>query len=255
MTPGLRVETRGAARVITIDRPERRNAIDRELAARLGVAIEQASDDPAVRGVVLSSVGPHTFLSGGDLRDFAGLVGAADGARQVRQMASGLAAIDRADVPVVAAVDGDVYGGGCELLLLCDQVILEEHATLSFRHVSMGLVPAWGGVSRLILRAGLERASAWLLQGHPIPAAAAREGGLASEVVPRGAALARALQIVEGLAPLSREAVAQMKRAVRATTSALVAAALPVEAKAFDAAWGSGAHRAALDVLAQRKKP
>jgi len=246
---GLGVERRGAACVVTVDRPDVRNAIDRELAARIGVAIEEASADPDVRGVVLASVGPDVFLSGGDLRDFAPLVHAADGARQVRAMASGLAAIDRADVPVIAAVNGDVYGGGCELLLLCDLVLVEEHASLSFRHVAMGLVPAWGGVSRLVLRAGLERAAEWLLTGRPIPAVEAAAHGLASEVVPRGAALDRALAWIDAVAGRDRAAVAQMKQILRASTAAMTVAARDVEAKAFDAAWGGAAHRTAMESI------
>ena len=97
-----------------------------------------------------------------------------------------LAACERADVPVIAAVQGDVYGGGCEFLLLCDLVIVESHAEIAFRHAKMGLSPAWGGLTRLVERVGPIEAARLLFTAEKIDAAEARRIGMVNEVVPEG---------------------------------------------------------------------
>jgi hypothetical protein len=140
----VRVDQRGHARLVTVSRPEKKNALDLRTADALREAIDDAAGDDEVRGIVLMGEG-NVFLSGGDLGEIARALEEADGAERVLEMGRLLGAIERAPVPVVAAVTGDVYGGGCELVLLCDFVIVEASAGFSFRHARMGLSPAWGG--------------------------------------------------------------------------------------------------------------
>jgi enoyl-CoA hydratase len=123
-----------------------------------------AAVDPSVRGVVVTGEGSESFVSGGDLRELSELAKADGGLDEVLAMAEQMSIIEACDVPVIAAVQGDTHGGGCELLLLCDMVIIEEHASLAFRHAKMGLSPAWGGMTRLIERVGPLEASRLLLR-------------------------------------------------------------------------------------------
>jgi enoyl-CoA hydratase/carnithine racemase len=250
----LRVETAGDAMVLTIDRPAVRNAIDRGLARRLGEAVRIASLDPRVRGVVIAAEGADTFVSGGDLRELAELSkGEGSGGREVLDMIDDLSACETCDVPVVAAVQGAVLGGGCELLLLCDLVVMEEHATLSFRHAKMGLSPAWGGATRLIERAGPLEAARLLFTAERIVAREALRIGLVNEVVPRGSARARAIARVARIADNPRSTVAALKRALREVRAARRGDALDRERDVFSERWGGGDHRQAMDAFLGRK--
>ncbi|WP_438039170.1 enoyl-CoA hydratase/isomerase family protein [Sorangium sp. So ce128] len=249
----LRVEAAGDAVVLTIDRPERRNAIDSDFAGRLGEAIRRASADPRVRGVVLTATSSDVFVAGGDIRELHALAaGGADGG-EVLRLFEGLAAFEESEVPIVAAVQGDALGGGCELLLLCDFVVVEEHAALSFRHVKMGLSPAWGGLTRLCERVGPLAAARLLLTAERIDAAEALRVGLVSEVVPTGAARSRAIAQVGRIAEGPRASVAAMKRSLHKVREALRASAAEVERRAFAEQWNGPEHRRAMDAFLSKK--
>ncbi len=241
----VRSEQRGSAQIVTISRPEKKNALDRRTAAALSDAIESASQDAGVRGVVLLGEG-DVYLSGGDLGEIAKALENEDGADQVLEMGRLLAAIERASVPVVAAVSGDVFGGGCELVLLCDYVIVEVSAGFSFRHARMGLSPAWGGAARLLERLGPQHAARLLFTADRVPASEAVALGLAATSVPDGAAAAHALDFVERVARADRAVVAEQKSLLARLRAAARGDAADIEAKSFRALWGQPAHRAAM---------
>jgi enoyl-CoA hydratase len=249
----LGVEAAGDAVVLTIDRPECRNAIDSAFARRLGEAIRLASSDPRVRGVVITAASGGVFVAGGDIRELHALAEGGAESGEVLAMFEGLSAFEESEVPIVAAVQGDVLGGGCELLLLCDFVIVEEHAALSFRHVKMGLSPAWGGLTRLCERVGPLQASRLLLTAERIGAAEALRIGLVSEVVPTGAARSRAIAQVNRIADSPRTSVAAMKRALCKVREALRASAVEVERGAFAEQWNGPEHRRAMDAFLSKK--
>lgn len=251
--PSLAVETVGDAVVLTVDRPETRNSIDRALAKAIGDAVRLASHDPRVRGVVLTGAGDATFLSGGDLNMIAALTREGSGGDEVLEMFDDLSACERCDVPVIAAVQGDVLGGGCELLLLCDLVIMEAHATLAFRHAKMGLSPAWGGLTRLVERAGPLEAARLLFTAERVPASEALRVGLVNEVVPKGGARARALATVGRIADNPRTTVAAMKRTLREVREARRGDAPAREREAFSQRWGAADHRDAVDAFLSKK--
>lgn len=251
--PRLLVESVGDAVVLTVDRPATHNAIDAALARAIAGAIRLAAQDPSVRGVVLTGAGDRTFTSGGDLNMLVQL--AQDGGRggAVLDIGDELAAVERADVPVIAAVQGDVYGGGCELLLLCDLVIIESHAQLAFRHAKMGLSPAWGGLTRLVERVGPIEAARLLYTAEKIDAVEAHRIGLVSEVVPKGAARARAIARVARVADNPRTTVAALKRALREVREARRGAAVDRERAIFSERWGAPDHRDAMDAFLTKK--
>ena len=245
----LRVESIGDAVVLTIDRPETKNAIDKDLARRVREAIRLAEGDPGVRGIVLTGAGGATFVSGGDLNEISRTVREHGGPEMVLGMYDDLAALEASDLPVIAAVQGDIYGGGCELMLLCDLVIIEEHASIAFRHAKMGLSPAWGGLTRLVERVGPLEASRLLFTAEKVTAAEALRLGLVSEVVPTGAARERALARVGRIADNARTVVAAHKRALREVRQALRGDAIERERAVFAEMWGGPAHQAALEAF------
>jgi enoyl-CoA hydratase/carnithine racemase len=248
----VHVETAGDALVLTIDRPETNNAIDRATAKQIGEAVTAASSDEKVRGVILAAAGERVFSAGGDLHEI--LAALDDGvAADVTSLFESLAAIEACDVPVIAAVQGDVFGGAAELLLLCDLVIIEEHVHIAFRHARMGLSPAWGGMTRLLERVGPLEASRMLLTAEKITAADAMRVGLVSEVVPRGFVRERALARVSHIADNPRSTVAALKRALREVRASLRAAAVASERAAFEERWGSSDHLSAMKTFRERK--
>jgi enoyl-CoA hydratase len=251
--PGsLLIETVGAAVVITVNRPATRNSIDEATARGISAAIAQASENEAIRGVVLAAAGP-TYLSGGDLNLLAALVDDARGAEAIVALGIELAAIEQSPLPVIAAVSGDVFGGGCEIVLLCDLVIVEEHAAFAFRHARMGLSPAWGGLTRLVERVGPVEAARLLYTAEKVDAVEAVRIGLAGEVVARGAARTRALARIATIAENPRESVGALKRALTDVRAARRGAAPALEREAFAQRWGSPDHRAAIRAFETRK--
>jgi enoyl-CoA hydratase len=243
---GLRVATEGAVRVLTIDRPHRKNAIDKATADALCDAIEAVSAEADVRGVVLTAAGDDVFVAGGDLKEIQDLVERGSDGEEVLATGRALGAIERCAVPVIAAVQGAVFGGGCELVLLCDLVVAEAHATFAFRHAKMGLSPAWGGLTRLLERVGPLEAARLLYTAESIPALDAQRIGLISEVVDKGASVARAKQLIARMADNARTSVAALKRALVDVRAARRASAVAIEERAFKDRWGGADHRAAM---------
>ncbi|MDI1477377.1 enoyl-CoA hydratase/isomerase family protein [Polyangium sp. y55x31] len=249
----LQIEPTGDALVLSIDRPKTRNALDRDLTRRLAEAVRVAEADPTVRGIVLTATGEETFVSGGDLHEISRAVRGGAGPSVVLDMYEDLAVLETSELPVVAAVQGNVYGGGCELLLLCDMVILEAHASLAFRHARMGLSPAWGGLTRLVERVGPIEAPRLMFSAERIGAEEAARLGLVNEVVPKGTSRERALARIGRIAESARAVVAAQKRALTAVRMAMRGDAIERERAIFAEVWGGEAHRAALDAFFKRR--
>lgn len=248
----LHVEACGDAVVMTIDRPARQNAIDRALAKKIAGAVKAANDDAAVRGVVLTAAGDRVFSAGGDLNEILSALDHGSGA-DITDVFTLLDEIEWCDLPVIAAVQGDVFGGAAEMLLLCDMVIIEEHVHIAFRHARMGLSPAWGGLSRLIERVGPLHAQRLLFTAEKVTAHEAERIGLVSEVVPRGFARERALARVSHIADNPRGTVAALKRATREVRELLRAPGIEREKAAFLERWGGPDHVAAMRAFRERK--
>jgi len=249
----LRVETVGDAAVLTIDRPSVKNAIDRKLAKQLGEAVRIASQNPAVRGVVVTSAGEDMFISGGDLKELSTFSQDAEGGREVIGMFSDLEIFETCEVPVVAAVQGNVLGGGCELLLLCDYVIAEAHVSLAFRQAKMGLSTAWGGMTRLVERVGPQEAARLLLWAEKVSAEEAQRIGLVGQVVPEGGSRAAAIARVNRIADIPRGVVASVKQTLQKVREARRSGAVEQERAAFEAMWGGTDHRRAMDAFMTRR--
>jgi enoyl-CoA hydratase/carnithine racemase len=245
------VSASAIARVVMLARPEKKNAISSELAEALGDAVERAAADPTVRAVILAAEG-DVFAAGGDLDEIAAGARAAGGAERVLAIGERLRVIEEAPVPVLTALTGDVYGGGCELVLLTDVIVAEEHARLSFRHARMGLAPAWGGTSRLVERVGSAVAARMLFTGEMIDAGTALDAGLVSELVATGGALQRCLTLAIELSKSSRDGVAGVKQSLVASLKGSRDAARAGEAAVFRRLFGGEAHLAAMKAAGRR---
>ncbi|MCR8899924.1 enoyl-CoA hydratase-related protein [Gordonia sp. GONU] len=203
------VADHGAVRVITLNRPERRNAIDLPLRYALAEALEAAADDNSVRAIVLTGAG-GVFCSGGDVSTMKRMP--AEEARPRAQAAQRvIRAIWATGKPVVAAVAGAAYGAGASLALACDRVIAEEGTRFSTAFTGVGLAGDMGIFASLPARVGAPRARQLLLMPQVIEAADGLTIGLIDRLVPAGRSLDEALADATTLAAGPGQAYATIK--------------------------------------------
>jgi enoyl-CoA hydratase len=184
------VERRDAVTVVTINRPEARNALDAETMAGIGEALVAAEDDTEVRAIVLTGAGDRAFCAGMDLRAFAAGGAVIDESRPGLEVFTGRVY----PKPIIAAVNGTAVAGGFELVLACDLAVVADHAKFGLPEVKRGLVAAGGGTNlprRIPLALALELA----LTGETFDASRALELGLVNRVVPGDRVLDEALAL------------------------------------------------------------
>jgi 2-(1,2-epoxy-1,2-dihydrophenyl)acetyl-CoA isomerase len=213
---GITATDRGPVRVLTIDRPARRNAMGTATAEALELALRAAADDDDVRAVVLTGAGGH-FSAGGDAESILEHVAGDDPELLALMRAFHRLVVEvwESRLPVVAAVSGVAYGGGVNLALACDLVVLSEDARLCQIFVRRGVVPDVGGAWLLPRLVGMQRAKELMLLAPEIDARHAERLGLANAVEPDAdAALERAVELAEQLATLPPYTVALSKKLI-----------------------------------------
>jgi enoyl-CoA hydratase len=204
----VRYERIGAAAVLTIDRPARRNAIDGPTAERLAEGLRSFEADPGARVLVLTGAGGQAFSAGADLT-------ALESFRGREYLPGGPEGFTRltASKPTIAAIDGWCVAGGMELALWCDLRVCTSASRFGFLERRWGVPLVDGGTQRLPRIIGLGRALDLILTGRDIDADEAERIGLVTQVVPAGEHLDRALAIAEGLAAFPQEAMLADRRA------------------------------------------
>ncbi|MEU7479652.1 crotonase/enoyl-CoA hydratase family protein [Lentzea sp. NPDC042327] len=209
MTAEVRTERIGSVLLITLDRPQARNAVNAAVAGGLTAALDELETTPELRAGVLTGAG-GTFSAGMDLK--AALKGESPSVP-----GRGFGGLTEAELtkPLVAAVEGVALGGGFELALACDLIVAAEDARFALPEVKRGLIAAGGGVVRLTDRIPHHLALELLLTGEPIDGRHAGELGLANRVVAPGEAAAVAVQLAEQIARNAPLALAAVKTVVR----------------------------------------
>ena len=205
----LRYEVRDAVAWLTIDRPDKLNAMTRGFFAELGEALDAATADPAVRVAVIHGEG-RCFSVGGDIAGFGDQRGAAERRAYVQEAVAALRAVETSPTPVIAAVHGRALGGGCELTLVCDIVVADETARFGMPEAGVGLVPGIG-VVRGRAHVSLHWMKYMVMTGLPLDAGAARLAGVVNVVVPEGGHLAEAERLAGLIAAQSPLALATAK--------------------------------------------
>jgi enoyl-CoA hydratase len=207
-TDKLLVERRGGVLVLTLNRPEVRNAIDTETAWAISNALDTLDADRALVAAVFTGSG-GTFCAGMDLKAFLAGEKPSVGAR-------GFAGIVEKPPakPVIAAVEGNALAGGFEIVLACDLIVVAENARFGLPEVKRSLVAAGGGLLRLPRRVPYHLAMEWALTGEFISAQQAAQAGLVNRLVPAGTALECAIGLAETVAQNGPLAVAATKRII-----------------------------------------
>ncbi len=205
-------EQRGHTLVITLNRPEARNAVDAEVGHLVGAAVLAADQDPDIRAIVLTGAGDQAFCAGADLKAIMRGEPILEPGREDWSFAGFVNHFT--SKPTIAAVNGNALGGGTELALACDLVVAVETANFGLPEVKRGLVAGAAGVFRLVEQLPHRVAMALILTGEPMPAAEALRWGLINEVVPVGQSLDAALRLAEVIAQNAPLAVQASKRIV-----------------------------------------
>ncbi len=179
----LLFEIRDGIAFVTINRPEKLNALNDQVVAELGQAADRITSDDSIRGVILTGAGPKAFVAGADIADLA-KQGPFDGKARALRGQGVLRRLETCGKPVVAAVNGFALGGGCELALACHIRIASDTAKFGQPEVKLGIAPGYGGTQRLPRLVGKGRALQLILTGEMIDAAEAFRIGLVNKVVP-----------------------------------------------------------------------
>jgi len=252
--PGVRIERIGHAALIVIDRPQAQNAISRPTMTELGAALDEVAVDTDIRVVALRGQGERVFVSGGDLKELASIRTEPEAQAMAMTMRTLLDRVASLPVPVVAALNGHAFGGGCEVAIACDFRIAADDVKLAFNQVDLGIMPAWGGIERLEAVVGRARALYLLTTGLPIDARTAADWGLVEQVVPRAEFDDRLIELLDRIARAPREALVGIKAAADAARPAgrpdLAAAATA----SFAATWVGDAHWAAVAEIELRRR-
>jgi len=235
--PDLLLERRGPVTVLTVNRPDRLNALSRDTLQQIGRAVDAFTADPAQRALVVTGAGEKSFVAGADIAELAEV--AARGAAATEEFAragqSVMDRIERSAKPVIAAVNGFALGGGCELALACHLRIASTHAQLGLPEVGLGTIPGYGGTQRLSRLVGLGRATELVVTGRRVPADEALAIGLVGSVVPQAALLDAAVTLALAILRNGPLAVAAALEVMREGVGRPLGAGLELERRRFGA--------------------
>lgn len=216
---------------LTGNRPERLNALSREMAEELGEALIAVERDAEARVLLLAGAG-RAFMAGADITVFRHL-DPLSGKRFVQQTHRLLGTLERLEIPVIACVHGYALGGGLELAMACDFIFAAEDARFGQPEINLGIIPCFGGTQRLARLAGKAAAKELCLTGRLIDASEARALGLVARVFPAASLMEEARRTALELAAKPRAALRAVKQVIDRGAHLDLAAGLALETEAF----------------------
>jgi enoyl-CoA hydratase len=237
--------------VVRINRPEVRNALNLAVREQLAQHFTTLGSDDVTRCIILTG-GEKVFAAGADIRDMVERTPVEIMARRSERLWEPVATCPK---PVIAAVNGYAFGGGCELAMHADIIVAGEGASFGQPEVKVGIMPGAGGTQRLTRAVGKYRAMRMLLTGDPVPARDALAMGLVSEVVPDAEVFDTAMKIARTIASMPPLAILQIKEAVLAGQDASLATAMMLERKAFQLLFSTNDQKEGMRAFLEKRKP
>jgi enoyl-CoA hydratase len=237
---------------ITIDRPEVRNALDLQTVNELHAVIAEINNSEDAGVAVLTGAGDRVFVAGADIRSIR--------ERKMKDALKGIntrlfKAIEDCEKPVIAAVNGFAFGGGCELALSCDIRICSDQAKFALPEASLGIIPAAGGMYRMARVAGIGITKEMILTGEPIDAQRALQTGIVSRVVPMNELLKTAEDIAQKILSRGPLAILLAKRSLNLITQMPTEAAMALECVVQGILFDSGDKQEGTTAFLEKRPP
>jgi enoyl-CoA hydratase len=250
----IRYEKDGPIAVLTINRPDKLNALNQTVLAELLQALSEAACDDGVAALVLTGAGDKAFVAGADIATMAKM-SVMEG-RAFADLGHGLAdAMANCPKPIIAAVNGFALGGGTELAIACDVIYAAEKARFGQPEVKLGVIPGFGGTQRLARLVGLQKAKELIFTGDTIDAQEALRIGLACAVFPATELLGKAKELGKRIAAAGPVAVGQAKRAMNHGYDLALPAALELEKQTFAMLFGTHDQKEGMGAFLEKRKP
>src|SRR5437667_4990918 len=247
------VERRGSVAIITINRPEKRNALNIQTRAEGAAVLDELRADDSVRIVIITGAGDKAFIAGADIAEFTERTAIAQ--REVMLERSLFNAIDRFPKPIIAMVHGYCLGGGCEVALACDIRIASEKASFGQPEINLGIIPGGGGSQRLTRLVGEGKAMELILTGEIIDAHTAFTLGLANQVVPADQLETKTMEIANRIAEKSPIALRLAKEAIKLASRSNLDEGLRREVDLFALCFSSEDKDEGVKAFLEKRKP
>src|SRR5579871_2855104 len=250
--------TRGAVAVLTLNRPEKLNALNYALVDRIKDLLDTIEPDPAIRAVILTGAGDRAFSAGADIAEFSETLrqGPDAAVREfVRRGQAMTARIEPFSKPVIVAVNGIAFGGGCEITEAAHLAVASERASFGKPEINIGIPPTFGGTQRLPRLAGRKRALELLLTGDSFSARRAYEIGLVNRIVAHEDLLPQALELDGRILRHSPLTTSRILTAVTRGLNTTIAEGLEIESEQFARAAATYDTSEALDAWVARRAP
>ena len=247
------VERRGSVAIITINRPEKRNALNIRTRAEGAAVLDELRADESVRVVVFTGAGDKAFIAGADIAEFADRTAITQ--REVMLERGLFNAIDTFPKPVIAMVNGYCLGGGCELALACDIRIASDKASFGQPEINLGIIPGGGGTQRLTRLVGEGKAMELILTGAIIDAQTAFNLGLVNHVVPAEQLEAKTMEIANRIAEKSPIALRLAKEAIKLASRSNLDEGLRREVDLFALCFSSADKDEGVKAFLEKRKP
>ncbi len=249
----LLIERRDRVALITINRPQKMNALNIQTREEGAHALEELRADESVRVVVFTGAGEKAFVAGADIAEFKGRTAVTQ--RDVMTGRSLFTAIDTFPKPVIAMINGYCLGGGCELALSCDLRIAGENAKFGQPEINLGIIPGGGGTQRLTHLVGEGKAMELILTGDIIDAQTAYQFGLVNMVFPATDLEAKTLELANRIAEKSPVALRMAKEAVKTASRSTLDEGLRREIDLFALCFSSADKDEGVNAFLEKRKP
>ena len=247
------VERRDRVAIITINRPEKRNALNIQTRAEGAAVLDELRGDDSVRVVVFTGAGDKAFIAGADIAEFADRTAITQ--REVMLERSLFNAIDTFPKPVIAMINGYCLGGGCEVALACDIRIASENASFGQPEINLGIIPGGGGTQRLTRLVGEGKAMELILTGEIIDSQTAFNLGLVNHVVPADQLEGKTMEIANRMADKSPIALRLAKEAIRLASRSNLDEGLRREVDLFALCFSSADKDEGVKAFLEKRKP
>jgi enoyl-CoA hydratase len=249
----LLLERRERVAIITVNRPDKRNALNIKTREEGAALLEELRNDDSVGVVVFTGAGDKAFIAGADIGEFAGRTAMMQ--RDVMTARSLFTAFDTFPKPVIAMINGYCLGGGCELALACDIRIASETASFGQPEINLGIIPGGGGTQRLTRLVGEGKAMELILSGDIIDAKAAYEIGLVNHVFPADQLEAKTMEIANRIASKSPIALSLAKEAVKLASHSNLDEGLRREVDLFALCFSTADKDEGVSAFLEKRKP